>query len=381
MKVVIASDSMKGSLSSREAGEAIRQGVLRAVPDAETVVYPVADGGEGTVEALTEGMEGTFQIVSVTGPLGEKVKARYGILKDGKTAVMEMSAAAGITLLSDQELNPLKMTTYGVGEMIRDAIHKGCRHFLIGIGGSATNDGGVGMLQALGYGMLDREGKQIPFGASGLESLNSITQDSVIPELKECHFRIACDVSNPLCGKTGASAVFGPQKGASPADVEKMDGWLTRYGEKVRKINPMADPETSGAGAAGGLGFAFLAFTKAVLEPGIQMVLEETGMEESVKDADLVITGEGCLDSQTVMGKVPVGVAGLAKKYRKPVLAFAGSVSPDAGICNAYGIDAYFPIVRRIQTLQEAMEPENARRNLTDAVEQALRLVVSCGKG
>ncbi|MDO4972988.1 MAG: glycerate kinase [Eubacteriales bacterium] len=375
MKAVIAIDSLKGSLSSLQAGDAIRAGILRVYKDAAVQVRPLADGGEGTVEALTIGMGGALQTVRVTGPLGEKLDARYGILADGVTAILEMSAAAGITLVEDAERNPLHTTTCGVGEMIRDAIEKGCRHFIVGIGGSATNDGGIGMLQALGYGLLNEAGEQVPFGAKGLEELRRITTDGVLPALKDCSFRIACDVTNPLCGENGASAVYGPQKGATPSMIPQMDKWLRAYAELAQEINPAADRELPGTGAAGGLGFAFLSFTNAVLESGIKIVLEETKLEEYVRDADIVITGEGRLDGQTVMGKAPIGVAKIAKKYGKPVVAFAGCVTPDAVKCNEHGIDAFFPILRGVVTLAEAMDPANARRNMADTAEQVFRLL------
>ena len=229
-----------------------------------------------------------------------------------------MSGAAGITLVSDTERNPLYTTTYGVGEVIQDAVLRGCRHFIIGIGGSATNDGGIGMLQALGFGLLDAEGKQVPFGAVGLESLTAITTDHVLPELSECTFRIACDVTNPLCGSNGCSAVFGPQKGADAVMIKRMDTSLASYAALCRKTFPNVDAEIPGTGAAGGLGFAFQTFLSASLEPGIQIVLDETRLRDDVKDADLVITGEGRLDGQTVMGKAPIGVAKLSKEYGKP---------------------------------------------------------------
>lgn len=229
MKIVVAIDSLKGSLSSLEAGEAIKSGVLRAIPDADVCVRPLADGGEGTVEALALGMGGKLESTEVTGPLGEKVNCLYGILEESKTAIIEMSGAAGITLVPDAKRNPLHTTTYGVGEVIKDTISKGCRHFIVGIGGSATNDGGIGMLQALGYGMLDKDGIQVPFGAKGLKEIETITDDHVIPELKECSFRIACDVTNTLCGEFGCSAVFGPQKGADPTMIIQMDKWLANY--------------------------------------------------------------------------------------------------------------------------------------------------------
>ena len=377
LKIVIATDSLKGSLSSLEAGDAIRAGIREADPHAQIIIRPLADGGEGTVEALTLGMGGSLQNAEVTGPLGEKVTAQYGITGDGRTAVIEMSAAAGITLVPEQKRNPLHTTTYGVGEMIRDAVKKGCRHFIIGIGGSATNDGGVGMLQALGFGCLDKEGRQVPFGAKGLEILESITDDEVLPELSECSFRIACDVTNTLCGRQGCSAVFGPQKGADSAMIMQMDKWLSDFALLSRDKYPKADAQAAGAGAAGGLGFAFLTFTNAVLESGIQIVLEETKLADYIKDADLVITGEGRLDHQTIMGKAPIGVASLAKKYKKTVIAFAGCVTPDARVCNQHGIDAYFPILQGIATSAEAMDPANARRNLTATAEQAFRLYLA----
>lgn len=375
MKVVVAIDSLKGSLSSLEAGEAIKSGVLNAIPDAEVCVRPLADGGEGTVEALALGMGGELKTVEVTGPLGEKVNCLYGILEESKTAILEMSGAAGITLVADEERNPLHTTTYGVGEVIKDAIANGCRHFIVGIGGSATNDGGIGMLQALGYGMLDKDGNQVPFGAKGIKEIVTITDDQVIPELKECSFRIACDVTNPLCGERGCSAVYGPQKGATPEMVKKMDAWLSDYAKLVAAKYEKADAEYPGTGAAGGMGFAFLAYTNAVLESGIKIILEETKLEDYVKDADIVVTGEGRLDGQTAFGKAPIGVAKIAKKFDKTVLAFAGAVTKDAVVCNEHGIDAFFPILRRIQTLQEAMTPEIARDNMVTTVEQVFRLI------
>ena len=288
---------------------------------------------------------------------------------------MEMSGAAGITLVPDAERNPLHTTTYGVGEVIKDAISKGCRHFIVGIGGSATNDGGIGMLQALGYGMLDKDGKQVSFGAKGLKEIETITDDFVIPELKECTFRVACDVTNTLCGELGCSAVFGPQKGADPTMIIQMDKWLAYYAKLTAEKYEKANAKQAGTGAAGGLGFAFLAYTNAVLESGIKIILEETKLEEYVKDADLVVTGEGRLDGQTVFGKAPIGVAKIAKKFDKPVIAFSGAVTEDAVACNEHGIDAFFPILRRIQTLQEAMDPANARDNVVATVEQVFRLI------
>ncbi len=377
MKVVTAIDSFKGSMTSVEAGYAAGAGIQRADASAEVVVRPLADGGEGTVEALVCGMNGILQTVVVTGPCGTPVSCQYGIIQETKTAVVEMSGAAGITLVPEDKKNPMHTTTYGVGEVIRDAISKGCRRFIVGIGGSATNDGGVGMLQALGYGFLNAEGKQIAYGAKGLEELARITEEYVLPELAECEFRVACDVTNILCGEHGCSAVYGPQKGATPSMILQMDKWLAHYAELAREKYPKANPNQAGTGAAGGMGFAFLTFTNAKLESGIKIVLEETRLEKYIQEADLVITGEGRLDGQTAMGKAPVGVAQLAKKYGKPVIAFAGSVTKEAVECNAQGIDAFFPILRGITTLEEAMKPEIAKENLSNTAEQAFRVWIA----
>ena len=369
-------DSFKDSLSSIEAGTAVCSGILRVYPDAKIKVLPLADGGEGTVEALTLGMGGELQSIEVTGPLNEqKVTAQYGILRNKKTAIIEMAAAAGLTLLPSEKRNPLYTTTYGVGEILRDAINKGCRHFIIGIGGSATNDGGLGMLQALGWQMLDSVGDAVPHNAIGLERLAVIDDSTVLPALKECTFRIACDVTNPLLGQEGCSTVFGPQKGAPPNMIPIMDEWLQHYAELAKAKYPQANPQSPGAGAAGGLGFAFLTFTNAALESGINIVMKETQLEEQIAVADMVITGEGRLDGQSIMGKAPIGVAHLAKKHAKPVIAFSGCVTPEARLCNKHGIDAYFPILRQVSTLSQALEPKNAQQNMTDTVEQVFRLI------
>ena len=394
MKVVVAMDSLKGSLSSIEAGEAIKRGILEAISDAEVIIRPLADGGEGTVEALVSGMGGRMETVRVTGPLGEKVDCIYGIMESinilsaaennldekkagriEKTAIIEMSGAAGITLVPKVSRNPLYTTTYGVGEVIKDAIFKGCRHFIVGIGGSATNDGGIGMLQALGYGILDKNGNQVSFGAKGLKEIVTITDDKVIPELRECTFRVACDVTNPLCGEFGCSAVFGPQKGADSDMILQMDQWLDNYAKLTSEKYEKADAKYPGTGAAGGLGFAFLSYTNAVLESGIKIILEETKLEDYVKDADIVVTGEGRLDGQTIYGKAPIGVAKLGKKYNKPVIAFSGSVTDDVVVCNDHGIDAFFPILRNVQTLEEAMDSVNAKKNMEQTAMQVFRLI------
>ena len=269
----------------------------------------------------------------------------------------------------------MKTSTFGTGELILAAMNQGCTRFIIGIGGSATNDGGIGMLQALGYGFLDANGNQVSFGAKGLQDLARITVNNVLPELKECTFRIACDVTNPLCGDQGCSAIYGPQKGATPSMILQMDKWLGAYAELAAQTFEKADAKYPGTGAAGGMGFAFLTFTNATLQSGIQIILEETRLEEYVKDADIVITGEGRLDGQTVMGKAPIGVASIAKKYGKLVLAFSGCVTDDAIACNEAGIDAFFPILRGVVSLQEAMDHDNAEKNMIATVEQVFRLI------
>ncbi len=377
MKIVVAIDSFKGCMTSLEAGNAVKAGIMRASSKADVLVYPIADGGEGTVEALTHALNGQIQSVLVTNPIGKRVNANYGIINDGLTAVIEISAAAGITLLSKTELNPYKTTTFGVGELIKDAIIKGCCNFIIGLGGSATNDGGVGMLQALGFKLLDIKGNDIPFGSEGLASLHKIKTDFALSELKNCKFRVACDVTNPLCGEIGCSRVFAPQKGADETQISKMDTWLFNFAKLTKKVCPNSNINLEGAGAAGGLGFAFHAYTNAVLEPGINIIIQETKLEEQIKNADFVITGEGRLDSQTVMGKAPIGIAKIAKKYHKPVLALAGSISNNANACNENGIDAYFSILQNVATLNEAMNKENALENMTCVSEQVMRLILA----
>lgn len=374
-KVVVAIDSFKGSLTTFEAGRAIKEAVEQVYPDVETVISPIADGGEGTVEAVISAANGELVKTTVCNPLGEKIEAVYGYIPNTKTAIIEMSAAAGITLITEKERNPLNTTTYGVGEMILDAISKGCRRIVIGIGGSATNDGGVGMLQALGFEFLDKNGKQVSFGAKGLGDIAAIGIENAAKELKECAFCVACDVKNVLCGDDGCSAIYGPQKGATPEMVQDMDLWLKHYAQLTKKVIPASDANAPGTGAAGGMGFALLSYLDATLMSGIELVMKETGLEKHIKDADLVITGEGRLDGQSYMGKAPIGVAKLAKKYNKPVIAFSGCVTDDAIACNEHGIDAFFPIVRKPCTLEEAMNVDNAHKNLKDTAYQVFRLI------
>lgn len=377
MKVLIAMDSFKGSLSSPEAGAAVRAGLLRAVPGAAAEVCPLADGGEGTAEALTAGLSGEMVSAVVTGPLGAPVTCRYGIA--GGLAVVEMAGAAGLPQVPPEARDPMKTTTFGVGEVIRDAVARGCRRFVIGLGGSATNDGGAGMLQALGFDLLDESGAPIPRGAAGLAHLHSIGTAHALPALRDCTFRAACDVENPLCGPLGCSAVFGPQKGADAESIRKMDGWLRAFAARTKAAFPESDADFPGSGAAGGMGFALRTFLGASLVPGIEIVMQETGLEEKIRAADVVVTGEGRLDAQTAMGKAPAGVARLAKRHGKLVLAFAGGIADGAEACNAAGIDAFFPAVRGVTTLEAAMEPATAAKNLAASAEQAFRLLAAAG--
>lgn len=374
MKVVIAIDSLKGSLSSMDAGHAIKEGILKAT-DADVIIKPLADGGEGTTDALIEGMGGEKISLTVKGPLQTPVEAYYGYLQESNTAIMEMAMASGITLIPREALDPLNTTTYGVGEMIKDAVHRGIRNFIIGIGGSATNDGGTGMLSALGYEFLDTNGQPVGFGGQCLEKIAAISDKNKLADLEECHFQIACDVENPLCGPKGTTYIYGPQKGAANTLLPLLDAGMKNYGQIAEAFTGKQTMETAGAGAAGGLGFAFVTFLNGELKSGIDLILDAVGLEESLENADFVITGEGRLDQQTAMGKGPAGVAKLGKKYGAKTIALAGSVTEDASACNAAGIDGYFCILSSISTLEEAMNPDTARKNLTLTAEQLFRLL------
>ena len=380
MKITIAIDSFKGSLSTTEAGNAVADGFSRVFPEAEIYVSPLADGGEGTLDAIITARGGRIKTVRVSDPLGRIIDADYGIIDSDKTAVIEMARASGLTLLEAGEKNPLYTTTYGVGELILDAIGEGCRNFIVGIGGSATNDGGAGMLEALGVKLLDKDGKNVSRGAIGLGSLASISLDGIARELPECRFTVACDVKNPLCGKNGASAVYGPQKGADEKTVAEMDGYLEHFAALTKKLLPHSDKDAEGAGAAGGLGFALLSYLGATLLSGIDIVINATDLEAHVCGCDLVITGEGRIDSQSAMGKAPTGVAKLAKKHGIPVIAVGGGVSDDATLCHEHGIDAIFPAVRRPISLESAMEKSTATKNLSSTAEEIARLVKTFNK-
>jgi len=374
-KIVTAIDSFKGSLSTFAAGNAIKDAAAEVFEDCEVIISPIADGGEGTVDAVISATSGELVKVSVSNPLGKRTEASYGIVRERDTAIIEMSAAAGITLIDASERNPMNTTTFGVGEMILDAVNRGCRKFVIGIGGSATNDGGVGMLSALGFEFLDKDGKSVSLGAKGLSEICEIRIDKACDKLKECTFSVACDVKNPLCGENGCSAVYGPQKGATEEMIKAMDADLMLFAELTKKLVPSSDPNAEGAGAAGGLGFALMSYLGATLTSGIELVMRENALENHIKDADIVITGEGRLDGQSYMGKAPIGVARLAKKYGKTVIAFSGCVTEDAVLCNEHGIDAFFPIVRKPCSLEDAMNTENAYKNLKDTAVQVFRLM------
>ncbi|MFR0018748.1 MAG: glycerate kinase [Paraclostridium sp.] len=375
MKIVISIDSLKGSLTSIEAANAIKKGILSVDNKTDVVIMPLADGGEGTVEALVQGMNGEEKVITVTGPINEKVNATYGILKETKTAIIEMAQASGLPLVPAELRNPLNTTTYGVGEIIKEAIEKGCRNFIVGIGGSATNDCGVGMLQALGFEFYDENDNLVGLGGKVLNQIRRINTENKLKELDECNFKIACDVNNPLYGENGAAYIYGPQKGATKEIVKELDKGLKNFAEVVKKDLGKDIAHIEGAGAAGGLGFGFLGFLNSKLESGIKIILDEIKLEEVVKDADLVITGEGRLDNQTAMGKAPIGVAKLAKKHGAKVIAIAGCTTPDAVKCNEEGIDAYFSIVNKAMTIDEAMKKENATQNMIETTIQIFNLI------
>lgn len=380
MKVVIAIDSFKGSLSSMQAGNAAKEGVLSVYPQADIVVKPLADGGEGTLEALADGLNGSLQTAAVTGPLGETVQAQYALLPSIGTAVLEMAQAAGLPQVPVELRDPRKTSTYGLGELIKLAIEQGYRHFVVGIGGSATNDAGIGMLQALGFEFLDAQGRAVSGVGGELINIATINMDSAMPELSDCTFKIACDVNNPLFGSNGAAYIYGPQKGATPEIVRELDAGLQHFAGIVHQTLGKDVAHTAGAGAAGGLGYAFMAFLNGQLESGITLILEEIGLQAVLDGADFVLTGEGRLDGQTAMGKAPLGVAKLAKKHGAKVIALAGCTTDDAVKCNTEGIDAYFAVVNAAMSLQEAMREDVAYNNVVQTSRQVFNLIKSLEK-
>ncbi|KYD24052.1 glycerate kinase [Parageobacillus toebii] len=363
MKVIIAPDSFKESLSALEVANAIEKGFRDIFPEAEYVKIPMADGGEGTVQSLVDATGGRIVKTEVTGPLGDRVQAFFGMLGDGKTAVIEMAAASGLHLVPSEKRNPLVTTTRGTGELILAALDEGAEHIIIGIGGSATNDGGAGMIQALGGRLLDRHGKEIGPGGGSLSELADIDLSGLDQRLKCVKIEVACDVDNPLTGPKGASAVFGPQKGATPEMVATLDSNLKHYADVIERVLGKQVKDIPGAGAAGGLGAGLLAFLEAKLKRGVEIVLETVNFHERIQGASLVITGEGRIDRQTIFGKTPIGVAKAAKRYNIPVIAIAGSVSDDSDVVRSYGIDALYSIVPGIIPLEKALA--NARYYVT----------------
>ena len=356
MKIVIAPDSYKESLTAMEVATAIESGFQHVLPQAEYIKLPMADGGEGTVQSLVDATNGEIIHQSVTGPLGQPVDGFYGLLGDGKTAIIEMAAASGLHLVEPELRNPLLTTTYGTGELIRAVLDRGVEHIIVGIGGSATNDGGLGMAQALGIGMLDAAGNSLANGGGALADLASIDMSQLDPRLASVRLEVACDVDNPLCGAKGASHVFGPQKGATPEMVEQLDSNLNHYAHMMKVLLGKDVTEMSGAGAAGGLGAALLGLLDAELRPGIEIVIDAVDLSEVLKDANLVITGEGRIDSQTIHGKTPIGVARCAKQYQLPVIGIAGCLSTDCDVVYEHGIDAVFAVVNRSVDLPTALK-------------------------
>lgn len=355
MKIIIAPDSFKESLSALVVAEQIEEGFREIFPDAEYVKLPMADGGEGTVAALVAATGGRVIEAQVTGPLGEKTAAFYGVTGDGRTAVIEMAAAGGLALVPSALRNPMKTTSYGTGELIRLALDAGLRDLLVGIGGSATNDGGAGMLQALGVRLLDGQGQEVGPGGGCLDQVARIDCSGLDSRLEPCRISVACDVDNSLTGARGASAVFGPQKGASPEMVARLDANLGHFSRLVARDLGVEVADIPGAGAAGGMGAALLAFLGAELRPGIDVVSKVVGLERLLVGAQLLITGEGRIDSQTVFGKTPVGVARMAKRQGVPVIALAGSLSADAAVVYPHGIDALFSVVPGVCSLDDAL--------------------------
>lgn len=371
MKIIIASDSFKGSCSTLDVANYIEKGFKRIYEDSDVIKIPVADGGEGTVDALVIGTSGKYEDVEVIGPLGQPIKAKYGIIND-EMAVIEMAAASGLTLVDKEKLNPLVTTTYGTGQLIKSALEKGIRRIYVGLGGSATNDGGVGMAQALGVSFKDDVGKEIGFGGGELIKIREIDITNIHPLLKEAEIIAISDVTNPLYGPIGASYIFGPQKGANNGMVEKLEENLKYYGDVIKKKLKKDIANIPGAGAAGGLGAGLIAFCNATIEPGIERVLDITNIDYHLKDADLVITGEGMIDGQSKYGKVPIGVAKRALKYDVPVIAIVGSVGDGASEVYAYGIDLITDIVNKPMTLNEAIN--NVQELIEYAAENVARI-------
>ncbi len=375
MNIFVAPDSFKGSISAIKYCQIAKKAILNIFNEATIVTCPLADGGEGTVEALVHNTQGVIKHTKVTGPVGDQVDAKYGILGDGVTAVIEMASASGLPLVPEEQRNPLYTTTYGTGELIKIVLDEGCTKIILGIGGSATNDGGAGMLEALGYQLLDKNGSIIPRGAIGLKALHSINVTACDSRIQDVEFLVACDVNNPLCGKQGASYIYGPQKGASQDDLPLLDNYLEHYAEVIKLELGRDVKDVPGAGAAGGLGAGLLAFMHASLQPGFDIIRNIVNIDQYFRDFDfdLVITGEGEINYQTVHGKLPVGVATVAKKYNVPVIGVVGSIGKDAHLVYEKGIDSLFSIVDGPRDLKYAME--NGEDLLYQTIERIMRFL------
>lgn len=372
MKIIIAPDSFKGSVSAIEATNNIEKGIKKVFNDATIVKIPIADGGEGTVDAIIMGSQGIYKEAVVTGPLGEKITGKYGVLPDG-SAVIEMAAASGITLVPKDNLNPMEATTYGTGELVKAALDEGAKKIIIGIGGSATNDGGMGLAQALGAIFKDQEGQVLGLGAKYLQAIHTIDISALDKRLQQVEFIVACDVTNTLCGDQGASAVYGPQKGASPQMVQDLDNSLKHFAAIIKKDLGKDILEVPGGGAAGGLGAGLLVFCNAILKSGIKTVLEAVNIEQHLKNTDMIITGEGRIDGQSIYGKVPVGIAEVAKPYNIPVIALVGSIGSDASKVYDYGITSIMSILDNPMPLEQAIS--RAEDLLVDSAERMMRLI------
>ena len=373
MKVVIAPQTFKGSISALDVAEAMRDGIRRILPDARTVLVPVADGGDGTLETLVEGSGGEIRTCEITGPLGENRSAQWGAMGDGLTAVIEMARTSGLTLVPVDRRNPLLTTTFGLGEAIAHALDAGFRRFIIGIGGSATNDAGAGMAQALGVRLLDKDGGDLPFGGAALSKLDRIDLSGLDPRARESRFMVACDVNNPLTGPEGASAIYGPQKGANPDMVAQLDASLAHFAEVVKRDTGADINEVRGSGAAGGLGGGLIAFLGGELRAGVDIVLDTVDLDRQLQGADLVITGEGCLDHQTLYSKAPIGVADRARARNIPVVAISGSLGERYSEVHHHGIEAAVAITCAPMTLDEASD--RAAALIADATEEAMRFM------
>ena len=371
MKIVVAPQAFKGSLSATEVGNSMIKGIENVIENSTNLLVPVADGGDGTLETLVESSQGKINSIKVTGPLGEQQNSAWGALGKNKTAIIEMARSSGLALVPINKLNPLISTTYGLGEVILDALDQGYRDFIIGIGGSATNDAGAGMAQALGAKLLDSNGNELPFGGESLSKLNSINIDGIDTRIKESNFAIACDVNNPLTGPEGASAIYGPQKGATPEMVNTLDQALTNFAKIVEKDLGIKINNVEGSGAAGGLGGGLIAFLNGKLRKGVDIVLDFVDIDKALTNTNLVITGEGQLDFQTIYNKAPIGVAKRAKHLGIPVIAISGSLGENFSVVHEHGIDAASSIVSKPMTLAEASK--NAPELISAATEQALR--------